>query len=442
MDIQSLSFIYLFLPMALLLCWITPVRQRGSTLLALSVFFYVLLEGMGVLLLASLIASDLVMAYLVHKALDFPVLRKVIASCSVFKSVAVVAAYGIWSQITGESVPLGLGICALTSMGYVLDCYYGWAQADANPFHAALMIGFFPKLYAGPLVTWGRMAHSLHMPRVSLDKVGKGGWIFVRGLSKRVILGEPLGALFIRLHDVPLYDTSVLTTWVMVITLALLLYYLLSGYCDMASGLALMFGMELPDNFNFPFSAGSINAFFARFNMTLSRYLRRYLYVRLGGAQGKFVPVSANILLFCVLMGLWYGFRWNLVLWGAFLALFVIAERYVPQRIQKAAPPLIAWLYCMFVIVVSFAFFAGDTPQQSFGILRVMMGAGGVPAISKDILYQLASNYLILILSVLLATGLFGKLAAWVQKRLPNLYELGRMLGGALLLLWCSMAML
>lgn len=442
MQLLSLTFLYLFLPSALLICWITPIRYRAAVLLAVSVSYYALAQGFFALAGAVVIICDLLLANLIRGSVGNPALKKGAAIFSALKSAAVIVGFEAFAANTGTSVPLGTAVICLTSTGYVFDLCYGWAPKSAGTVHTALMISFFPKLYAGPLVTYSRMAPSLCAPRMSMSRVGSGGWLLIRGTSKLLLLGNPLWSLFTTLHEAPLYDTSVLTVWMTVMTLALSLYYRLSGYCDMARGIGIMLGLELPENFRTPFAARSVNDFFSRFNITVSRFWRRYLYLKLGGAHGNLLSVSVNIMLSCIMMGLWYGLKLNFALWGAFLALFVIAERFVPKKVHQSVPPLLSWGYCMTVLLVSFAFFAGETPSASFDMLRIMMGLGGAPAASKEALYQIASHHLLLILSVVLATSLPLIIAEATRKHFPKTFIVLRTVFTAALMLVCTMLLL
>ena len=183
--------------------------------------------------------------------------------------------------------------------------------------------------------------------------------------SKKVLIGDTVYRLYGTLRALPMASVTMAAAWTMVVTLALSVYFILAGFCDMARGLALIFGFELQDNFHAPFGSIGINDFFSRFNITVNRYVRRYVYVNLGGAQGSVISGVFNILLVTILMGLWFRISLNLLLWGVYFALFVIFERYCLGRRIDLIPPLLRWIYSTAVIMVSFCFLAGDTPEQS-----------------------------------------------------------------------------
>lgn len=424
MGLCSLSFVYLFLPATIVLYALSPVRLRALTLLVISGVFYLWLEGDNILLLAGVILFDYAMTRLMCRCGEFPRLQRAIMICAVTKSVALIAFYNMLYAVAGTHIPLGLGVFCLTSAGYVIDCYHGYQVCEKSPVEFALITAFFPKLYAGPLVYYGRVVTQVKNPRMSLSKIGSGAGLFIQGLSKKVILGDIVLGLYRQLKAIPLYETTVLTMWMLVLMLAFAVYFILSGLCDMARGLGLIFGFELPDNFIYPYRATSINDFFARFNVTVNRFIRRYVYFNLGGAQGSVPSGVFNILFATILMGLWFGISLNLVVWGVYFAAFIVFERYVLLKHLEAIPTLFKWLYSTVVVLVSYAIFAGDTLSQTGAYLKVMFGIGEHAAFDSTILYLLTSNYLVLIACALCSVGFLGYAGGFFKKNTPLLWEI------------------
>lgn len=424
MHLYSLTFIYLFLPLAIAVCLLCPMHWRPTALLAFSVVFYWWLEGENLFLLAGIVLFDYLMGRLLEQTAKMPRLRRAVMICSAVKSAAIFLAYAALGPVYGVHFPLGLGVVALTSCGYVIDCYFGYTYAEHSLPTLALMNLFFPRLYAGPLVYHNKLMPQIKGMRMTLEKAGEGGRLFLVGLAKKVIIGDAVYGLYQSLRGMPALNMTALSVWTMVVILGFSLYFLLSGFCDMAKGLGLVFGIELPDNFHFPYQATSVNDFFARFNITVNRYIRRYVYINLGGAQGSVLSGVFNILLVTILMGLWFGVSLNLLLWGVYFAAFVIFERYFLSRYMDGIPTLFRWLYTTLVVLVSFALFAGDSPAQSLGFLKMMFGVGGFAALEsgKNVLYLLASHYLVLILAAVSSTGLVGWLAGLWKKHLPRTY--------------------
>lgn len=412
MNICSLSFLYLFLPGAILLCAVTPPRHRHVTLLALSLLFYYFSEGGSIWLLLVVLLSDWLLAGTLVRSRSAR-LRKLLIACAAVKNVGLIVAFGLFAR----HIPLGLGVYCLTSLGYVIDCYHGFALWERNPTRLLLMGAFFPRLYAGPIIYYSRTAAQFFTLRMTLARVGEGGGVFLLGLCKKVILGDGMRSLFEALHAISPYEISALGIWSMLVSLAFALYFSLWGLCDMAKGLALIFGFEIPDNFDNPFLSKSINEFFGRFNITINRFIRRHVYMTLGGAHGNVLSVIFNILLLSILMAMWFGITWNLLAWGIFLALFVLVERFLLPQGWKNTAAFFQWLYCMAVVVVSMIFVAGGGLGESFTYFRILFGAA--PGVDDNVIYLLVSNYLVLLICIISATGLLQKLTAALKHYFP-----------------------
>lgn len=381
-------------------------------LLLLSLAFYVLAERQNVWLLLAVLLSDWMLAGLLYRGRSDR-LRRLLVAVAAAKNVGLIVACGLFAP----HIPLGLGVYCLTSLGYVIDCYHGFALWERNPISALLMSAFFPKLYAGPIIYYSRTAAQFFTLRMTLVRMGEGGSIFLIGLCKKVILGDAMRVLYESLHTIPLYEISILGVWIMLMALSFSLYFSLWGLCDMAKGLALMFGFEIPDNFDDPFLSKSINEFFGRFNATVNRFIRRHVYMTLGGAHGSAFSAAFNILLLSCLMALWFGIRLNMVAWGVFLALFVMMERFLLPRGWKNISIFFQWLYCMTVVHISMVFLAGENLGEAFAYLRLLFGTAA--GVDDHVLYLLVSNYLVILLCVILASGLPRRIASILKRAFP-----------------------
>lgn len=433
MELCSLTFLYLLLPLSLFACLVTPVRHRAALLFLLSCLFYYQTQGgLWLCLLLGTLSLDWFLAGIMRGQ---AALRSALMITAAAKSIFLFVFLNILKKLDIIAhIPLGFGVFSLISLGFVLDCYNQYCTWEPNPIPFALSCTFYPQLYAGPIVHYGRMSIQFRRPRMTLEKIGEGCGVFLRGMGKKLLLGDAMGTIAQTLQGQPAYALSSAGVWVMAFTLAMALYFILSGYCDMARGLAFMFGFELPENFHDPFLSKSINEFFGRFNCTVNRFIRRHVYLTLGGAEGKGSSVIFNVLLLSILMALWFGLRFNLVLWGAVLAGFVLLERVVSRRVQ--VPAFFRWLFCTAAILVSMAFFAGDSISDSFFYLRAMFffGPGGQEA-EQQVAYLLLSNYLALLLTLFCAFGIPKAAAAFVRRKVPRCMAVLENLGSLALLL-------
>ncbi len=424
MQLDSLSFWGVILPALTVLCWLCPARRRAAVVLAASLGLYVWAAGWATALLAVGVAAwDFWAARQLPRLEGRPRVRRGLLAASLLKDLGVFAACQVWAQLQGQGMPLGMGVVCLTAAGYLLDCYLHNTFPEPSWVDYGLMLCFFPKLYAGPMVYHSRLMPQIKGMHMTLDRTARGVQYFLRGLAKKVIIGDTVEGLAASLYAVPQFELSTLGAWTLVLTQALAVYFLLGGLCEMAKGAGLLFGLELPDNFRYPYGATSVNDFFSRFNSSLSKYLRRYVYLYLGGAKGGFLSSLFNILLFTILMGLWFGVSVNLVAWGVYFTVFVLLERYLLEGRAENIPTLFRWLYCTAVVLCSFALFGGSSLGQSWGYLRAMFRLAPVPAVDSGTLYLLASNHWLLLVAVLCSAGVFHWVAGLGRRLLPRLWE-------------------
>ncbi len=221
--------------------------------------------------------------------------------------------------------------------------------------------------------------------------------------------------IYVRLHEVHYYNAAVLHVWMMVACLSLSICFLLSGLCDMARGLGLIFGLDLPENFRDPFRSISINDFFSRFNITVNRFMRKYVYTAFGAPQGGTLSGIFNILLLSILIGLWYGIRLNMVVWGLYFSALVLCEKFLLRRIAEAIPPVLPWIGCTIAVQVSFVLFAGSSLKQSVDYLRVMFGLSGADFLSNEVL---------LLVAVFCASGMGRVAAGFFRRTSPQIWEM------------------
>jgi alginate O-acetyltransferase complex protein AlgI len=213
-------------------------------------------------------------------------------------------------------VPLGISFFAFEFCHYLVDVYHG-GKPVRNPLHFALFALFYPRLASGPIVRYQQIVPQLEqLPAANLDDVSQGLLRISVGFAKKFLLADPAAQLV-----ATSFQPSAILAGTDVLWLCLLLYiriYLdFGGYCDMAIGLARLWGIKLPENFNFPFLAASPSTFWRRWHMTLSTWIRDYIYIPLGGGRVPAWRKGLNLLFAMALCGLWHGSAWNFVLWGA-----------------------------------------------------------------------------------------------------------------------------
>ncbi|MEZ4316254.1 MAG: MBOAT family O-acyltransferase [Myxococcota bacterium] len=284
-------------------------------------------------------------------------------------------------------LPLGISFFTFQQISYLVETWRGEvACRDFTEY--ALFITFFPQLIAGPIVRFGEIVPQLREDRfgqASSPLLAAGAFMFVIGLSKKVLLADPLAALASPAFAV--VDAGLLLdpveAWVGLLAYAFQIYFDFSGYSDMAIGLGLMFGVDIPANFDAPYTSTSIVEFWRRWHITLSSFLRDYLYLPLGGNRLGRVRRYANLSIVMLLGGLWHGASWNFVIWGGLHGLYLMvnhAWRHVGGRREPSTLGTLGWGGLTFLSVcVAWVFFRAETLGGALRMLQSLAGTGGPP---------------------------------------------------------------
>jgi alginate O-acetyltransferase complex protein AlgI len=278
------------------------------------------------------------------------------------------------------ALPLGISFFTFTQIAYLVDTYYGSAK-DSRPENYALFVSFFPHLLAGPIIH-----HSEMMPQFASSRnkapqaanLAAGLFLLSIGLGKKVLLADQFAPIadYGFAHAAAL---SPLDAWAAALAYAMQIYFDFSGYTDMALGAARMFNIHLPINFNSPYRSTSVREFWRRWHMTLSRFLRQYLYIPLGGNRKGETSTLVNLLITFALGGLWHGAAWTFVVWGVLHGVAVAWLRIWDRFTLRAAwglPPPVAWGMTFVFVAVTWVFFRAHSLHDALSIARTMFGLG------------------------------------------------------------------
>jgi alginate O-acetyltransferase complex protein AlgI len=284
----------------------------------------------------------------------------------------------IWHRtIPDPDIPLPIGISFFTFhiISYLVDVYRGIAPAQRSPVPFALYIINFPQLIAGPIVRYRPISPQLTERSTTFADLDAGVARFAVGLAKKLLIANPVGAVADHLFAVAPAELVIWEVWLAVICYAIQIYFDFSGYSDMAIGMARMFGFRFPENFNYPYSAVSIQDFWRRWHMTLSAWFRDYVYIPLGGSRGGYWTTARNLWIVFLLCGVWHGASWNFVVWGLWHGFFLSIERIRTVERSLARTPLILRnIYVLFVVLVGWVFFRSLTLSQALDMLMRMFG--------------------------------------------------------------------
>jgi alginate O-acetyltransferase complex protein AlgI len=276
-------------------------------------------------------------------------------------------------------LPVGISFYTFQTLSYTIDVYRGKLQATKSLLEFSLFVAFFPQLVAGPIVRAAELLPQLtEVPQWSNRRLYGGFQLFLRGAVKKVLLADRLGEMADVVFAGPeLYGGF--TIAIAVVAYAGQIYYDFSGYSDMAIGLAKMLGYRFPNNFKHPYLATSMAEFWHRWHMTLSRWLRDYLYVPLGGNRHGEAATYRNLMITMTLGGLWHGAAWTFVLWGVWHGSALCVERWLHKHPQMAMPKIVGWLMTMVVVAIGWILFrSGDLQTVQTILVRITTMAQGI----------------------------------------------------------------
>ena len=274
------------------------------------------------------------------------------------------------NEIIGEDIeftkvilPVGISFLTFQKISYLIDVY----RKDCEPqpyFHRYLLfVVLFPQLIAGPIVRYKEISDQLtnRFEQLTSTNIYIGLRRFIIGLSKKVLIANVLGEVVDKVFELPPNELSSFAAFLGLLAYTFQIYFDFSGYSDMAIGLGKMMGFTFPENFNFPYISKNITEFWRRWHITLSSWMRDYLYIPLGGNQRGGVRTYFNLIIVFLISGLWHGASWNFVLWGAYHGLFLVIERLFLLKIIKKIPSLISVLYSFIIVSIGWLLFRADS---------------------------------------------------------------------------------
>ena len=422
---SSVVFVFCFLPAVVLLYYTVgrlSIHLRNGLLLAASLVFYAWGEPKNVLLLLLSCAANYLFGLLCGSDRASGRLRRawLIAAVGfnlgmlfVFKylnfTVSVIndAAGSKAFDVPEIMLPLGISFFTFQALSYVIDVYRKAAKPQRSPFDLSLYICLFPQLVAGPIVRYSEIEHQLLHRKESAEGVCAGLCRFVRGLAKKLLLANSMGAVADHVFALTgLWHTQYLVpaslAWLGAAAYSLQLFLDFSAYSDMAIGLGAMFGFSFDENFNYPYIAESLNDFWRRWHISLTRWFREYLYFPLGGSHTENEDVMVrNLAVVWLCTGVWHGANWTFLLWGIWHFLFTLFERLTDFEHWPAKGR--AWRHIYLLLVVNFGWglFRADNLYcfTEYAANMLMLNHNGF--FSAEALMFLRENWLWFTLSIL-----------------------------------------
>src|ERR1700734_4165805 len=384
---------FAFLAIVLLLFYCAPRSWRKYILLAASYFFYMSFIPKFILLLLALTAIDYTAARWIS-AVAAPRSRKTALVISLAANLGLLGFFKYYNFFAANIahlfhkpsdafalsiiLPLGISFHTFQSMSYVIDVYRQEQDPITNPIDYALFISFFPQLVAGPIVRAREFFGDLyHWQRPTSDDVLRGLLLLILGLAKKVVMADQFAQIANGYFQDVSKHPGMVSAWSAVIAFGIQIYFDFSGYTDMAIGMAKLLGFHFPVNFRRPYLASSITDFWHRWHISLSRWLRDYLYIPLGGNRNGRLETYRNLMLTMLLGGLWHGASWNFVVWGGYHGALLSFERMFRRKDSTVESrwtglyPLQA-LITFALVMIGWVFFRATTFHDSLYVLHQM----------------------------------------------------------------------
>ena len=384
MVFSSVTFLFYFLPLVLILYFAARKQIRNIILLLASLLFYMWGEGWFVIVLIVDVFLNYVFAILIDRAKK-PSTEKLFLWIAVCLNLGILFYYkyiDFFIRIMNEglgilhresipllnvALPIGLSFFIFQGMSYVIDVFRKQVPVQKNPLNTALYIAMFPQLIAGPIVRYSDIYKEIDKRSTDRDKIWYGARRFIKGLGKKVIIADVLAQTADKIAVLPIDQLTPSIAWLGAICYTLQIFFDFSGYSDMAIGLGKVFGFDFSENFNLPYISTSVSEFWRRWHISLSSWFRDYLYIPLGGNRKGNVYVNLMIVFLCT--GLWHGADYCFVFWGLWHGFFVVTERLLRKK-NIRIKGFFGWVYTMLVVIFGWVFFQG----RGFKYIKVMFG--------------------------------------------------------------------
>ena len=407
----SISFLYYFLPITLILYFIVPKKYKNVILLVSSLLFYFYGEPIYVFLMIAEILIAYFGALLIDKYKDKTILIILliihISLLFIFKYTDFILTninniFNANINLLKLALPIGISFYTFQIISYEVDVYKKKVSVQKNIINLATYVSLFPQLIAGPIVRYESINEELDNRKTTFNDFSYGVRRFIIGLSKKVLLANVLGELCSTFNTIS--DKTVVFYWLFAISYMLQIYLDFSAYSDMAIGLGRMFGFHFLENFNYPYISKSITEFWRRWHMSLSSWFKDYVYIPLGGSRCEKTKIIRNIFVVWFLTGLWHGASWNFIIWGLLFGIVLVIEKSFLQKILDKTPNIFKHIYVLFIVMISFVIFNGENIINN---IQGLFGINNISFINSVSIHYLKNYLIILIISILACTPLF-----------------------------------
>ena len=418
----SISFLYYFLPIVLIIYFIMPNKYRNFILFISSMFFYFYGEPKYIILML----LEILIAYFGTIIIDktknktifiFTILIHVLLLCffkyTDFLITNINSIFKTNINLLRISLPIGISFYTFQIISYVVDVYRGKVSVQKSFIRLATYVSLFPQLIAGPIVRYETIEEELKTRSHNFENFAEGARRFTIGLAKKVLIANILGELCTNFDS---SSKSIIFYWLFSISYMLQIYFDFSAYSDMAIGLGRIFGFHFLENFNYPYISKSITEFWRRWHISLSSWFKDYVYIPLGGNRVGKIKLLRNILIVWLLTGFWHGASWNFIVWGLMFGIILIIEKLWFNKYLEKLPNILKRIYVLFIVMISFIIFRADNLSEAFKIINGLFGFNKDVFINEITIYNLKNYFVVILIAILAATPILKNLIIKLKK--------------------------
>ena len=419
MAFNSNIFIFLFLPLCLLIYYLSHDKIKNYVLLFASIIFYAWGSPNTLIVLLASIAINYILISIMEISKGKS--RKLFLVLSLVFNIGILAGYkyidfflsgiNVFTYLAGFapltwrklSVPIGLSYITFQQISYIVDIYKDKDKSYVNPLDYVLYILIFPRLIAGPIMLYHETSIQFKERTHSFDKFSYGIWRFSIGMFKKVAIANSLGLVADNIFSTDPSLLGIKYAWFGMVLYTFQLFFDFSGYSDMAVGIGKMFGFDFPENFNRPYISKSITEFWKRWHMSLSRFLKEYIYIPLGGNRVSTKRTYINLWIVFLISGLWHGAAMTFVIWGIYHGTLLILERVYLLKVYKKLPAIISNGISFILVGIGWVFFRSESLSYALRYLKAMFTlsfAEGINFYNMDISLK---TFVALLLAVLIS---------------------------------------
>lgn len=428
---SSLLFLFMYLPVVLLIYYATPFKYRNLFLFLANLVFYGWGEPVYVVLMIFSTIVDYTCGYFIDK---YRTKNKKVAKTFLITSVVTnLSLLGFFKYagflantlnvaipilnlpVVKVPLPIGISFYTFQTMSYSIDVYRNDAPVQKNIVTFGTYVALFPQLIAGPIVRYKDVAYQLDHRKETLNNFTKGVRLFCIGLGKKILLANQMGLMWDSIRATN-EANGWFGSWLGIIAYSFQIYFDFSGYSDMACGLGNMLGFEFLKNFDYPYISKSITEFWRRWHISLGTWFREYVYIPLGGNRKGPYRQILNLLIVWFLTGFWHGAAYNYMLWGLYFGLILIIEKLVLKKWLDKSPAFVQHIYSLILILFGWVIFFFEDIRE-LGAFVVNMFSFGGTFIGEKALSIIISNTPLILIAAIASTPLMITLYRKIENK-------------------------